>query len=397
MNSTRSPARTLRVSGPVSITSDQTHRRMGVAAVAGIRRPPLDFRSPSPGTATRMRSAVSRIWFRGSKRTPPAFPGFTDRSLVVRAVTPRILGVGGNLRTHPEWPPLRMMPPVPTADEIIGAAERTLKASVAIEHPHAGKERFDAERLLAFVLGHEAEEHENVSPRAYRRFEGLLDRRAGGEPVPYITGYTDFAGLRLGVGRGSFIPRESSEFVVEQATRRLRHRREPVHVDVATGVGTIALAVASAVPHAAVIGLDLHAAPLSWARRNARRLGLRNVRFLRGDLFAPLPQELRGDVDTISLHPPYIGRRELRDLPEEMRRFEPEESLTDRSPKGLGLLGRVVRESPKWLRPGGWLLIEVSPDRSRDVAALMRRAGLTGVRSTKGGVEVSRVVVGRAD
>ncbi len=289
-----------------------------------------------------------------------------------------------------------MMQPVPTADEIVRAAERRLKASDAIEHPHAGKERYDAEQLLAFVLGHEPGEFDEVPPRAYLRFERLLDRRAGGEPVPYITGYTDFAGLRLGVGRGSFIPRESSEFMVEQVTRRLRRRHEPVHVDVATGVGTIALAVASAVPHAAVFGLDLHAAPLSWARRNARRLGLRNARFLRGDLFAPLPLRLRGGVDTISLHPPYVGRRELRELPEEVRRFEPEESLTDRSPKGLGLLGRVARESPDWLRPGGWLLVEVSPDRSRDVSALMRRAGFSSVRSTKGGVEVSRVVVGRA-
>jgi release factor glutamine methyltransferase len=205
----------------------------------------------------------------------------------------------------------------------------------------------------------------------------------------------EFAGLDLRIRPGAFIPRESSEFMAEQAVRRLRRRRSPVHVDVATGIGPVALSVASRVPKARVFGVDISSAPIKLARENARQLGVSNATFLRGDLFAPLPVTLRGTVDVITVHPPYVGKRELRTLPDEIKRFEPQESLTDGSPEGMGLLGRVAEEGPGWLRNGGWLLVEVSPDRSRAVATVLRHAGYADVRSTKGGVAVSRVVLGR--
>jgi release factor glutamine methyltransferase len=288
-----------------------------------------------------------------------------------------------------------MMRGMPTAEEVLRRAERELKSSRAIEHPHAGKERYDAERLLAFVLGADPADDLQIERRDMRRFGRLLSRRAAGEPVAYLTGRTEFAGLELDVGPGAFIPRESSEFMVEQALRRLRGRRRPVHIDLATGVGPVALVVAVALPRARVFGVDLYPSPVALARRNASRLGLSNVRFLRGDLFDPLPPSLRGSVDVITIHPPYIGRGEIRELPAEIRRYEPRESLTDRSPAGMGLLQRVAARSTEWLGSGGWLLVEVSPDRSRAASAVLRRAGLSEVRSTKGGVEVSRVVVGR--
>ena len=100
-------------------------------------------------------------------------------------------------------------------------------------------------------------------------------------------------------------------------------------------------------------------------------------------------------VDVITVHPPYIGTRELRTIPHEILGFEPRGSLTDGSPEGMGLLSRVVAEAPGWLRPGGWLLVEVSPDRSKQVAGVIRRAGFRDVRSTKGPVPVSRVLTGR--
>jgi release factor glutamine methyltransferase len=288
-----------------------------------------------------------------------------------------------------------MMRGMPTAEEVLRRAERELKSSRAIEHPHAGKERYDAEQLLAFVLGTDPAGDLQIERRDMRRFGRLLSRRKAGEPVAYLTGRTEFAGLELDVGPGAFIPRESSEFMVEQALRRLRGRRRPVHVDLATGVGPVALAIAVALPRARVFGVDLYPAPVALARRNAGRLGLSNVQFMRGDLFDPLPPSLRGSVDVITIHPPYIGRGEIRELPAEIRRYEPRESLTDRSPAGMGLLQRVATRSTEWLGSGGWLLVEVSPDRSRAASAVLRGSGLSEVRSTKGGVEVSRVVVGR--
>jgi release factor glutamine methyltransferase len=284
---------------------------------------------------------------------------------------------------------------VPTAKHVVRDAVKVLRASDAIEHPHAGKERVDAAELLEFVLGAPPEEDAEVPPEALRRFNRLLARRAAGEPPAYLTGTTTFRDLTLEVGRGAFIPRESSEFMATQAIRRLHGRRRPVHVDLATGVGPVALAVASSVRRARVFGIDLYARPVILARRNAERLRLHNVTFLRGDLFRPLPRGLQGGIDVVTIHPPYVGRQEVRELPHEIVRFEPIESLTDRSPLGLGLLSRVAIEAPRWLRTGGWLLVEVSPDRSKAVATVLRRAGFHDIRSTKGPVPVSRVVVGR--
>jgi release factor glutamine methyltransferase len=283
-----------------------------------------------------------------------------------------------------------------TAKELIKEAERALKASDAVDHPHMGKERYDAEDILTHLLGKEPNGSERINGPTEARFRRLLARRVKGEPVAYLIGTTTFGDLELEVSRGAFIPRQSSEFMAAQAVRRLRGRRNPTHIDLATGIGPVALFVASALPAATVYGVDVSGKPLALARRNAARLRLRGVRFLRGDLFAPLPKTLAGRVDVITIHPPYVPRREMRILPEEIVRFEPKESLTDDSPKGDRILRRVAAQAPAWLRPGGWLLVEVSPDRAREVATILRRAGLREVRSAKGPVPVSRVVVGKA-
>ena len=284
---------------------------------------------------------------------------------------------------------------MPTAEELLKEAERLLRASPAVDHPHPGKERADAEELLAFAVGDELGSEEEVPLKKARRFRQLVDRRAAGEPPAYVTNRTEFFGLEMEVRPGAFIPRQSSEWMADLAIRRLRGRRAGLLVDLATGIGPVALAVASALPKARVFGVDLSESPIALARKNARRLGIRNARFLRGDLFDPLPPSVRGDIDVITIHPPYVGRREIKELPEEIRGFEPEEALTDYSPAGMSLLGHVAAEAPRWLKPGGWLLVEVSPDRSRAVATVLRGAGFGQVRSTKGPVPVSRVIVGR--
>lgn len=282
------------------------------------------------------------------------------------------------------------------AAELLERAVRRLEASRAIDHWQRDRERIEAEDLLAFVLGGEEPAPDRVvPPAAGRRFERLVARRARGEPLAYLKGFTLFRGLEVRVRPGVFVPRDSSEFLALQAVRRLRGRRRPVAVDLATGAGPVALAVANEVRGAEVYGTDLSREAVTVARANARRLGLRAT-FLRGDLYGPLPRRLAGRVDVVTLHPPYVARGELRDLPLEIRRFEPVHTLTDRSPDGLGLVERAVAEGWSWLEPGGWILIEVSPDRARSVATVMRRAGLRDVRSTVDrGFKVTRVVVGR--
>ncbi len=251
---------------------------------------------------------------------------------------------------------------------------------------------------MAMVLDQDEEDldgREEVNGAAARRYSNLIRRRAGGEPIPQILGWMEFGGLRLRVRPGVFVPRQSSEFLLVQALRRLQRRRRPVAVDLATGIGPIALGIASRLPRAQVHGTDLSRDATREARANAAALGLRNAWFHTGDLLRPLPRRLRGGVDVITLHPPYVPRAEVQDLPLEVRGFEPEHTLTDGSPHGLGLAERTTEEARDWLRPGGWLLLEVSPDRARMVRGLLSRAGYRDVRSTKGWPEVTRVVVGR--
>ena len=281
------------------------------------------------------------------------------------------------------------------AKRVLSRAVKTLKASDSIDHWQKDRERIEAEDLLIHVMGYEPEPDEDIPGSDRREFEALIERRATGEPIPYIKGYAEFRGIELRTKPGVFVPRDSSEFLAEQAVRRLRGRKKPVHVDLATGGGTIALAVADEVPKAQVWGTDVAADAVKLARKNAKMLDL-TATFKRGDLFGALPKSLRGTVDVITLHPPYVPRDEIEDLPDEIRDWEPEHTLTDRSIDGMGLIHRTVEESPAWLRKGGWLLMEVSPDRAKEVKKVFRHGGFEDVESTKGGeLRVTRVIVGR--
>lgn len=289
-----------------------------------------------------------------------------------------------------------------TAAELLDEAEARLRRSPAIDHWPADRERREASVLLSYALGDRdgSEDLEDpartVAARERDRYRRLIRRRGGGEPMAHILGWTVFRGLRLSVRPGAFVPRQSSELLAERAVNRLRGRRRPVAVDLATGIGPVALAVADSVRRAEVHGTDISGDAVRQARANARALRLSNASFHRGDLFGPLPRELRGKVDVITLHPPYVPSREVMDLPIEVRGFEPEHTLTDFSPDGLGLLERTTAIAPDWLRPGGWLLVEVSPDRARTVRGLLARTGYGDVRSTRGWPDITRVVVGRA-
>ena len=285
-----------------------------------------------------------------------------------------------------------------TAADLLHDAAQRLKRSPAIDHWPADREVHEARVLLAFVLGleeDEVDEQAGVPAARARRFDTLVRRRAGGEPMPHILGWMEFRGLRIRVRPGAFVPRQSSEFTVEQATRRLRGKKRPVAVDIATGIGPIALAIAAAVPKAEVYGTDISNEAIRQARTNARELGLRNVEFLRSDMFGSLPDRIRGKVDVITAHAPYVPKGEVADLPLEVRGFEPEDTLTDHSEHGMTLLTKIAEEAPEWLRPNGWVLLEVSPDFARAVRGLLVRHDYRDVKSTKGWPEVTRVIIGR--
>jgi release factor glutamine methyltransferase len=259
-----------------------------------------------------------------------------------------------------------------------------------------GDEREQVRQLLELVLGRNPKDSEELDARVARRFHRLVERRAQGEPLPYILGWAEFRDLKLKVGPGGFVPRQTSEFLAEQAIRRLRRRARPIAVDLATGIGPIALSIADELPRARVHGTDISAAALRQARANAKELGLaRRVSFHRGSLFDPLPASLHGRVDTITIHPPYVAGHEVDELPSELRNYEPHESLTDHSKDGTYLARLTAEQGHDWLRPGGWLLIEVGTYLARAIKKIMTTSGYADVRSTTGPLGYTRVLVGR--
>ncbi len=227
--------------------------------------------------------------------------------------------------------------------------------------------RQDAELLLARVLDttrlalHLAPARV-LAPEALARLEAFLARRAGHEPLQYVVGAEEFAGLRLAVGPGAFIPRPETELLVERALARCPEGAA-VALDLCTGSGAIACAVAARRPGLRVWAVELDAAAARWARANVERLGLGDrVRVLEGDLFAPLGGlDLAGRCDLVLGNPPYIARPALPGLPEEVRRWEPAVAL-DGGPDGLAVIARILDAAPAFARAGGVVLLEVGHD-----------------------------------
>jgi len=287
-----------------------------------------------------------------------------------------------------------------TVRELLAEAAAAISRSRAIDHWLPALSRYDAEELMFVALGEPltpALRRSTIDPATRRRFAMMVARRIAGEPVAQITGRFPFRGLELHVRRGVFAPRTSSEHLAAEAIGTLRRRRGPrVAVDVATGAGPVALAMAHEVRGSSVWGLDISRDAVMLGRANARRLGIHNVRFAVSDLLAALPASLRGEIDVITIHPPYVAKDDLRILPREIRDYEPLTSLTDGSDDGLGLVRVLAGEAAEWLRPGGSMLVEIGTYLSRRAQATLRRAGLDDVTWTRDSLGVTRVVSGRA-
>jgi release factor glutamine methyltransferase len=264
-----------------------------------------------------------------------------------------------------------------TVGDLLRVGERVLEDSSHIFEDHDNEE--SARELLAHVLKidkRRLRKKDEPRPGQRDRYLALIARRAAGEPMPFLLGSIEFYGLHLKVRPGAFVPRPSSELVVGEAVKRLRRMKAPTVVDVCTGAGPIALAIGEEVPEADVYGTDILAEGLAQGRANARRLGIDNVSLRRGDMYGALPRRLRGTVDLITAHVPYVPAGELDDLPAEVTEFEPEVTLTDSSHDGTFLLEVAIEHAGEWLRPGGWLLLEMSEDFAPKARRLFKRHGL---------------------
>lgn len=278
-----------------------------------------------------------------------------------------------------------------TIEELIDTAELVMSDSTHIFEDHDN--RHEAIELMVHVLDTDEDDldmDEVPPPGARNRFLALAARRAAGEPFPFLVGHIIFYGYELKVRPGPFVPRPSSELTVDRVLKRLKKKRSGIFVDVATGAGPIALAVAAELPDVEVWGADIDGNGISQARENAKLLELNNVQFRVSDMYKGLPAKLKGKVDVISGHVPYVPAHELEDLPREVRGYEPVFTLSDESEDGLFLMRRAIAESTEWLKPGGALLLEVSDDLIGKLKKLALKSGFVheGVASDDDGLSV---------
>jgi release factor glutamine methyltransferase len=256
-------------------------------------------------------------------------------------------------------------------------------------------EPMEADLLLAHVLDRSGTwlfSHGDASVDAAQagRFHALVARREAGEPVAYLTGQRGFWRFDLAVSPATLIPRPETERLVELALERLPERAPLRVADLGTGSGAIALALAFERPQAQVLATDASEAALDVARANAAALGVRNIEFRRGDWYAPLHGET---FDLIASNPPYIAD----DDPHLVRgdlRFEPPTALASGS-DGLDAIRVLAQDAPRYLRHGGWLLIEHGWEQGGDVRALLETAGLVDVVTAQDLEGRDRITLGR--
>lgn len=192
------------------------------------------------------------------------------------------------------------------------------------------------------------------------RFRDWVSRRAQGEPVAYLVGHREFFSLKLAVGSRVLIPRPETEHVVTDVLDYLETLSGPVRVlDVGTGSGAIAVAVAKHAPNASLVAVDISDEALQVARANAATHDVtERIEFVVSDLFQALGDPVAFDV--IAANPPYIGTDEKGTVAEDVVKFEPHTALFSGA-DGMELIGRLIAEAPAWLRPGGRFVMELSP------------------------------------
>jgi release factor glutamine methyltransferase len=254
----------------------------------------------------------------------------------------------------------------------------------------------DAKVLLAHVLGCgrawlAAHETDPLTKDQADAFAALSRRRRDGEPVAYLTGTREFWGLALAVTPDVLIPRPETEGLVEFALSKLPRDRSSRVLDLGTGSGAIALALAHDRPLASLVGTDRSGAALEVANDNARRLGLANVEFVQADWYAGIPAGL---WDLIASNPPYIGAVDPHLLEGDLR-FEPVAALSP-GVDGHSALRVIVAGASERLREGGWLVVEHGFDQSDAVQALFRAAGFSNVMATRDLAGIPRVVSGQS-
>ncbi len=265
-----------------------------------------------------------------------------------------------------------------------------------LAHEPIGPPRMAAEALMMFVLKCDraflfAHSEQQLTAEQQTRFEEAVAQRASGKPLQYITGRQEFWGFEFVVSPAVLIPRPETEHLVSAALEKAAQvNRDDIRIiDVGTGSGCVALALASELPEAQIEAVDISSVALQVARENARRLDLAaRVNFYESDLLA----SARGEYDLIVSNPPYVGRCEADKVQREVREHEPDVAVFG-GEQGLDIYRRLIPEAWDKLKPGGWLLMEIGFSIEEPVRELLKHwNGVSSVPDLQG---VPRVVCAR--
>jgi len=268
--------------------------------------------------------------------------------------------------------------------------------------PHPERARRDAQALLLHALRKSAptpssawlfaHPDEIAAPGVTARIQPLVERRLAGEPIQYITGVAEFYGLSFEVNRDVLIPRPETEHLVEMAIALAAQLAQPRIIDVGTGSGAIAIALARSLPDAEIFASDLSNAALAVAQANAARHAVAGrIRFLEGDLLTPAESERFGLVIS---NPPYVSERDRVTLSTEVRDYEPAGALFA-GDDGLAIHRRLIPAAFAVLNPGGSLALEIGYGQSDAVQALLVDSGFQNIQFTPDLQSIPRVVSAR--
>jgi len=271
-------------------------------------------------------------------------------------------------------------------DAIVAATARLVDSS---------SPALDAQVLLAHVLDRErtfviAHARDELDRDAESRFAELVEKRASGTPVAYLTGLQEFWSLPVRVNTATLIPRPETELLVELALEKISPKEDVLVADLCTGSGAIALAIASERKHVNIYASDISADALEVAIQNAERLHLPNIKFSQGSVFEPLAG-LRFQV--IVSNPPYVAEDDPHMVQGDVR-FEPRDALAA-GVDGLDVITQITESATRYLEPGGWLLLEHGHDQEAAIEKLFIAVGLKEVECYRDLAGLPRVTLGQ--
>ena len=279
-----------------------------------------------------------------------------------------------------------------TINQTIQQSETQLITYLKINGDEA---KFESQILLQHVLNVNrawliAHALDPVQEDVYKKFEALLIRRLNGVPIAYILGYREFFGLQLKVSADTLIPRPDTETLVELALDKMSAQTSLYTLDLGTGSGAIALAIAKHRQNAQITAVDASQEALAIAIENARLLNIKNVHFELSNWFSALNNQ---KFDVIVSNPPYIEANDTH-LEQGDLRFEPPSALASGA-DGLQDIRTIISQAPQHLRQQGWLLLEHGYNQAEQVAALLKQAGFSQISHAQDLAGINRVTMGK--